>query len=309
MYVSSVKFPLCSKKHAKLPINHTLSNPIAPILCRPDIAIGPVLRHHARTMKKEINLSGGIDLDTVVNNADKRIDGRKHDELRPVRFTKDFITTAKGSVLVEMGNTRVICTASVDENVPGWMRFQNVPGGWVTAEYSMLPGATQDRSKREATQGKIGGRTMEIQRLIGRSLRAVVDLQKLGRRQIYLDCDVIQADGGTRTASITGAYVALKLAVDRLMKEGKIKQNPVIEGLAAISAGMNKGVSILDLCYIEDSSAEVDANFVMTESGKIIEVQGTAEGAPFSKDELLEMMSLAEKGIGELIEMQKAVIG
>ena len=260
-------------------------------------------------MKKEINLSGGIDLDTVVNNEDKRIDGRKRDELRPVRFTKDFITTAKGSVLVEMGNTRVICTASVDENVPGWMRFQKVPGGWVTAEYSMLPGATQDRSKREATQGKIGGRTMEIQRLIGRSLRAVVDLQKLGRRQIYLDCDVIQADGGTRTASITGAYVALKLAVDRLMKEGKIKQDPFKEGLAAISAGINKGVSILDLCYIEDSSAEVDANFVMTESGKIIEVQGTAEGAPFSKDELLEMMSLAEKGIGELIEMQKAVIG
>ena len=272
------------------------------------IAIARVLRHHARIMKKEINLSGGIDLDTVVNNADKRIDGRKPDELRPVRFTRDFITTAKGSVLVEMGNTRIICTASVDETVPGWMRFQNVPGGWVTAEYSMLPGATQDRTKREATQGKIGGRTMEIQRLIGRSLRAVVDLQKLGRRQIYLDCDVIQADGGTRTASITGAYVALKLAIDRLLKEGKIKEDPVIEGLAAISAGINKGVSILDLCYLEDSSAEVDANFVMTESGRIIEVQGTAEGAPFSKDELFEMMSLAEKGIGELIELQKAAI-
>ncbi|MBN2684355.1 MAG: ribonuclease PH [Pontiellaceae bacterium] len=260
-------------------------------------------------MKKEINLSGGIDLDAVVNNTDKRIDGRKSDELRPVKFTKDFITSAKGSVLVEMGNTRVICTASVEENVPGWMRFQNVPGGWVTAEYSMLPGATQDRTKREASQGKIGGRTMEIQRLIGRSLRAVVDLQKLGRRQIYLDCDVIQADGGTRTASITGSYVALKLAVNRLMKEGLIKQNPVTEGLAAISVGINKGVPILDLCYLEDSSAEVDANFVMTESGKIIEVQGTAEGAPFSKDELFQMLGLAEKGIGELIQMQKTVIG
>ncbi len=259
-------------------------------------------------MKKEINLSGGIDLDAVVNNADKRIDGRKPDELRSVRFTKDFISSAKGSVLIEMGNTRVICTASVDESVPGWMRYQNVPGGWVTAEYSMLPGATQDRTKRESTQGKIGGRTMEIQRLIGRSLRAVVDLKKLGRRQIYLDCDVIQADGGTRTASITGAYVALKLAVDRLRKDGLIKEDPVVEGLAAISVGIHKNVPILDLCYLEDSAAEVDANFVMTESGKIIEVQGTAEGAPFSKEELLQMMGLAEKGIGELVEMQKAVI-
>ncbi len=260
-------------------------------------------------MKKEINLSGGIDLDKVVDNSDKRIDGRKADELRQVKFTKDFITSAKGSVLVEMGNTRVICTASVDENVPGWMRFQKVPGGWVTAEYSMLPGATQDRTNRESTKGKVGGRTMEIQRLIGRSLRAVVDLQKLGRRQIYLDCDVIQADGGTRTASITGAFVALKLAVDRLMKDGLIKQNPINEGLAAISVGINKQTPILDLCYLEDSAAEVDANFVMTESGKIIEVQGTAEGAPFSKDELMQMMILAEKGIGELVEMQKAVLG
>jgi ribonuclease PH len=259
-------------------------------------------------MKKEINLSGGIDIDSVVDNTEQRIDGRKADELRAVKFTRDFITTAKGSVLVEMGGTRVICTASVEENVPGWMRFQNVPGGWVTAEYSMLPGATQDRTQREASKGKVGGRTMEIQRLIGRSLRAVVDLQKLGRRQIYLDCDVIQADGGTRTASITGAYVALKLAVDRLLKEGLLKTDPVIEGLAAISVGINQQVPILDLCYLEDSSAEVDANFVMTESGRIIEVQGTAEGAPFTKDELMQMMALAEKGIGELIEAQKAVL-
>lgn len=273
------------------------------------VAMVRFLRQHKRTMKKEINLSGGIDLDAVVNNSEKRIDGRKPDEMRPVKFTKDFITSAKGSVLVEMGNTRVICTASVDENVPGWMRFQKVPGGWVTAEYSMLPGATQSRTKREASQGKIGGRTMEIQRLIGRSLRAVVDLKKLGRRQIYLDCDVIQADGGTRTASITGSYVALKLAVDRLMKEELIKENPILEGLAAISVGINKSVPILDLNYLEDSSAEVDANFVMTESGKMIEVQGTAEGAPFSKDELFQMLELAEKGIGELVEMQKEICG
>jgi ribonuclease PH len=259
-------------------------------------------------MKKEINLSGGINLDVAMESAGKRLDGRMADELRPVNFTKNFITSAKGSVLVEMGNTRVICTASVDENVPGWMRFQNVPGGWVTAEYSMLPAATQDRTQREASKGKIGGRTMEIQRLIGRSLRAVVDLKKLGRRQIYLDCDVIQADGGTRTASITGAFVALRLAVQQLMKDGLLKQDPIIEGLAAISAGINKQTPILDLCYLEDSAAEVDANFVMTESGKIIEVQGTAEGAPFSKDELMQMMTLAEKGIGELIELQKAVL-
>lgn len=258
---------------------------------------------------KNLNISGGIDLDAVVNNSEKRIDGRKPDELRQVKFTKDFITTAKGSVLVEMGNTRVICTASVDENVPGWMRFQNVPGGWVTAEYSMLPGATLERTKREASQGKIGGRTMEIQRLIGRSLRAVVDLQKLGRRQIYIDCDVIQADGGTRTASITGAFVALRMAVNRLMKEGLLKQDPILENVAAISAGINKQVPILDLCYLEDSAAEVDANFVMTDSGKLIEVQGTAEGAPFSKEELMQLLGLAEKGIGELVAMQKVVLG
>lgn len=267
------------------------------------------LVHSACTMKKEINLSGGIDLDAVVESSGRRIDGRKVDELRKVRFTKNFITSAKGSVLVEMGNTRVICTASVDENVPGWMRFQKVPGGWVTAEYSMLPGATQSRTQREATKGKIGGRTMEIQRLIGRSLRAVVDLKKLGRRQIYLDCDVIQADGGTRTASITGAYVALKLAVQSLMKDGLLKQDPVVDGLAAISCGVHNGSPILDLCYLEDSAAEVDANFVMTSSGKIIEVQGTAEGAPFSKDELMQMMALAEKGIGELVLMQNDVLG
>ena len=272
------------------------------------VAIACAVRHDARTMKKEINLSGGIDLGSVVDNKETRIDGRKANELRPVKITKNFITSAKGSVLIEMGNTRVICNASVEENVPGWMRYQKIPGGWVTAEYSMLPGATQARTQREATKGKIGGRTMEIQRLIGRSLRAVVDLKKLGRRQIYLDCDVIQADGGTRTASITGAYVALKLAVDRLMKEGLLKQDPIVEGLAAISVGINTQVPILDLCYIEDSAAEVDANFVMTESGKIIEVQGTAEGAPFSKAELMEMLDLAEKGIGELIEMQKAVV-
>ena len=232
---------------------------------------------------------------------------RAPDEMRHIRITRNYTMHAEGSVMVEFGNTRVLCNATIEERVPGFLRGKGQ--GWVTAEYGMLPRSTNSRMGREAARGKQGGRTMEIQRLIGRSLRAVVDLQKLGRRQIYLDCDVIQADGGTRTASITGAYVALKLAVDRLVKEGLVKQDPIIEGLAAISVGINKRVPILDLCYIEDSAAEVDANFVMTESGKIIEVQGTAEGAPFSKDELMQMMALAEKGIGELVEMQKAVLG
>ena len=257
--------------------------------------------------KKNINLSGGIDVAAALNEENQRIDGRQADELRSVKVTPDYITSAKGSVLIEMGQTRVICTASVDESVPGWMRYQNVPGGWLTAEYSMLPGATQDRTQRESSKGKVGGRTMEIQRLIGRSLRAVVDLEKLGRRQIYLDCDVIQADGGTRTASITGAFIALKLAVARLMKEGLLKESPIKEELAAISVGIHHGVPILDLCYLEDAAAEVDANFVMTSSGRIIEVQGTAEEEPFSKDELMQMLALAEKGIGELFEVQNEV--
>jgi ribonuclease PH len=271
------------------------------------VAIRPLFGQALGMGKKNINLSGGIDVAAALNQENQRIDGRKADELRSVKVTPDFITSAKGSVLIEMGQTRVICTASVDESVPGWMRYQNVPGGWLTAEYSMLPGATQDRTQRESSKGKVGGRTMEIQRLIGRSLRAVVDLQKLGRRQIYLDCDVIQADGGTRTASITGAFIALKLAVARLMKEGLLKESPLKEELAAISVGIHQGVPVLDLCYLEDAVAEVDANFVMTSSGRIIEVQGTAEEEPFTKDELMQMLALAEKGIGELLEVQEGV--
>ena len=268
------------------------------------VAIMPFFGQALEMVKKNINLSGGIDVAAALNQENQRIDGRQADELRSVKVTTDYITSAKGSVLIEMGRTRVICTASVDESVPGWMRHQNVPGGWLTAEYSMLPGATQDRTQRESSKGKVGGRTMEIQRLIGRSLRAVVDLNKLGRRQIFLDCDVIQADGGTRTASITGAFIALKLAVACLMKEGLLKESPIKEDLAAISVGINHGVPILDLCYLEDAAAEVDANFVMTSSGRIIEVQGTAEEEPFTKDELMQMLALAEKGIGELFEVQ-----
>ena len=254
--------------------------------------------------KKHFNqIDNGINLEEFINVEEKRYDGRVPDELRPVKFTRDFTLNAKASVLVEMGNTRVICAVSVDESVPPWMRRDNVPGGWLTCEYGMLPSATSDRFRRET--GRVGGRTMEIQRLIGRALRAVVDLQKLGKRQITIDCDVIQADGGTRTASITGAYVALRLAVDRLMKDGLLKEDPIKEEIAAISVGIYQGVPLLDLNYFEDSKAEVDMNVVMTSSGRLVEVQGTAEEEPFTKEQMCQMMTLAEKGIGELFDAQK----
>ena len=256
-------------------------------------------------MSKNINLSKGIDLSELVNNNEKRIDGRKPDELRKINYIPNFVSSSAGSVLIEIGNTRVICTASIDENIPGWMRYQNVSGGWITAEYSMLPGSTLDRKKRESSTGKISGRTMEIQRLIGRSVRSVVDLEKLGRRQIYLDCDVIQADGGTRTASINGAFVALKYAIKKLLNDGTLKENPIKDDIAAISAGICKGVVILDLCYLEDSVAEVDANFVMTSSEKIIEIQSTAEAEPFSQKHLDDMLCVSKKGINEILQMQK----
>ncbi len=254
--------------------------------------------------KKPFNaIDNGINIESFINVVEKRYDGRTPDQLRPVKFTRDFTINAKSSVLVEMGNTKVICAVSVDENVPAWMRRDNVPGGWLTCEYAMLPSATADRVQRET--GKVGGRTMEIQRLIGRALRAVVDLEKLGKRQLNIDCDVIQADGGTRTASITGAYVALRLAVDRLMKEGLLKVDPIKEAIAAVSVGIYKGVPVLDLNYFEDSKAEVDMNVVMTSSGRLVEVQGTAEAEPFTKEQMAQMMDLAEKGINELLQKQK----
>jgi ribonuclease PH len=254
--------------------------------------------------KKPFNkIENGINLEEFINAEEKRYDGRAPDQLRPVSFTRDFTVNAKSSVLVEMGGTKVICAVSVDETVPPWMRRDNVPGGWLTCEYGMLPSATSDRFRRET--GRVGGRTMEIQRLIGRALRAVVDLKKLGRRQMTVDCDVIQADGGTRTASITGGYVALRLAVDRLMAEGLLKEDPIREAIAAISVGIYKGTPLLDLCYFEDSKAEVDMNIVMTESGRLVEVQGTAEEEPFTKEQMAHMMTLAEKGINELLEAQK----
>jgi ribonuclease PH len=234
-----------------------------------------------------------------------RRDGREPDELRPVTFTRDFTEMAAGSVLVEFGRTRVLCTASVEERVPPWLRGKGK--GWVTAEYSMLPGSTPERANREAAKGKQSGRTQEIQRLIGRSLRAVTDLVMLGEVQITVDCDVLQADGGTRTASICGGYVALHDACERLVQAGKLAANPVTDQCAAISVGVVEALGYLDLEYTEDVRAEVDMNVVMTGAGKFIEVQGTAEGQPFSRTELDELLRLAELGITEIFALQREI--
>ena len=228
---------------------------------------------------------------------------RQPNQIRLITITPNYLPHAEGSVLIECGNTRVICTASVEENVPGFLRGQGL--GWVTAEYGMLPRSTGSRMRREAAAGKQSGRTQEIQRLIGRSLRAVIDRSKLGERQILIDCDVITADGGTRTASITGAFVALQLAVNGLLKQGLITENPITEPVAAVSVGVVNGVALLDLDYPEDSGCDSDVNVVMTGSGKIVEVQGTAEGATFSIDELNTLLKLAEHGIKELLDHQQ----
>ncbi len=235
-----------------------------------------------------------------------RPSNRAPDEMRRVTLTRDYTMHAEGSVLVEFGNTRVLCNASVDERVPGFLRGKGQ--GWVTAEYGMLPRSTTERMGREATRGKQGGRTMEIQRLIGRSLRAVVDMSKLGERTITIDCDVIQADGGTRTASITGGYVALAEAIMKLMKDGILQENPLTGSVASISVGIYQGTPILDLDYPEDSNAETDMNVVMTDGGQFIEVQGTAEGHPFSEEEMNQMLALAKKGIGELSRHQSTAL-
>jgi len=235
-----------------------------------------------------------------------RGDGRRPDELRPVTITPNVNKYAEGSVLIQMGDTHVLCTASVEASVPPFMRDRGE--GWVTAEYSMLPRSTGTRSAREASRGRLGGRTMEIQRLIGRSLRAVTDLPNLGERTIWLDCDVIQADGGTRTASITGAYVALHLALQHLRQQDLIAQIPLKDAVAAVSVGMLQDIPHLDLNYPEDSTSDVDMNIVMTGSGNLIEVQGTAEGEPFSQESLLDLLALARQGINQLVEAQRAVL-
>ena len=233
-----------------------------------------------------------------------RPSGRAADQLRYVRFERHFTKHAAGSVLVSFGDTKVICTASVEERVPPWLRGQNT--GWLTAEYGMLPGATGSRNGREAARGKQGGRTVEIQRLIGRSLRAVVDMNALGSRTVTIDCDVIQADGGTRTASITGGYIALVDAMDSLVKAGKLKTSPIHGQIAAVSVGIYNGMPVLDLDYAEDSQAETDMNVVMNEAGGFIEIQGTAEGHAFARSELDALLGHAEKGIGELVEAQRS---
>jgi ribonuclease PH len=235
-----------------------------------------------------------------------RVDGRQLDDLRPIELVRDYTVFAAGSVLIRMGRTVVLCTASVADDVPRWMR--NTGRGWVTAEYSMLPGSSPERIDREAARGRQSGRTQEIQRLIGRSLRAVTDLAALGEVQITLDCDVLQADGGTRTASICGAYVALHDACTRLVGAGRIKSHPLREACAAVSVGVVAAVPMLDLAYTEDSRAEVDMNVVMTSSGRFVEVQGTAEGSPYSRDELDELLSLAEHGIATLLDKQALIL-
>jgi ribonuclease PH len=231
-----------------------------------------------------------------------RADGREPDDLRPVELIRDYTVFAAGSVLIRVGRTVVLCTASVAEEVPRWMR--NTGRGWVTAEYSMLPGASPERIDREAARGRQSGRTQEIQRLIGRSLRAVTDLEAMGEVQITLDCDVLQADGGTRTASICAAYVALHDACTRLVGSGRMRTHPLSEACAAVSVGVVDALPMLDLAYIEDSKAEVDMNVVMTASGRFVEVQGTAEGTPYSRRELDELLSLAEHGIATLLDLQ-----
>ena len=235
-----------------------------------------------------------------------RADGRDADELRPITFERDFTEMAAGSVLVTFGRTRVLCTASLAEDVPRWMK--GTGRGWVTAEYSMLPGSSPERIEREAARGKQGGRTMEIQRLIARSLRAVTDLVMLGEKQITVDCDVLQADGGTRTASICGGYLALHDALSRLLGAGQLRAVPLTAHCAAISVGIVDAVPVLDLPYIEDSRAEVDMNVVMTSAGRFVEVQGTAEGAPFSRSELDSMLELAERGLAEIFQLQSEFV-
>jgi ribonuclease PH len=235
-----------------------------------------------------------------------RIDGRATDQLRPVKITPDFIPHAEGSALIESGHTRVIVTATVEDGVPGFLKGSGK--GWVTGEYGMLPRSTESRTPRESSRGKQSGRTLEIQRLIGRTLRAVMDLKALGERTVWLDCDVIQADGGTRTASITGAYVALMLAMERMVAAGILKTTPLIDSVAAISVGLVGGAALLDLAYEEDSRAEVDMNVVMTGGGKFVEVQATAEGQPFAGAQLQDLLALAATGIRRVTETQSTLV-
>lgn len=237
-----------------------------------------------------------------------RADGRRPDQLRPVTFQNGVAPNAAGSTLISCGNTKVICAVMADEQVPRWMKEQNVPGGWITAEYSMLPYSTQSRKARDINKGKIDGRSQEIQRLIGRAIRAAIDLEKLGTRTLWVDCDVLQADGGTRTAAITGAFVALALAVRALMAAGKLAESPLLKPVAAVSVGIVGGEPLLDLPYVEDVAASVDMNLVMNAAGEFIEVQGTGEEATFSETQLAQLLALGKAGIRELLAAQQAAL-
>lgn len=245
-------------------------------------------------------------IEVDMKNKKLREDGRDLDELRVLKATKDFNLYAEGSVLMECGNTKVICTATVSDKVPPFLKNQGK--GWLTAEYSMIPRATGERNQRESAKGKLTGRTMEIQRLIGRALRTAINLEKLGERTVTIDCDVIQADGGTRTTSITGGYIALALAMKKLVTEGVLTENPIISNVAAISVGIVNGTPMLDLKYTEDSIAEVDMNIVMNGEGKFVELQGTGEKATYTRKDLNEMLDLAEKGLKKIMELQNRII-
>jgi ribonuclease PH len=238
----------------------------------------------------------------------ERPDGRKADQLRPVSFEANFAPHATGSVLIRYGSTQVICAATIEPGVPTWMKQQGVKGGWLTAEYSMLPYSTHERKARDINKGRLDGRTVEIQRLIGRSLRAAIDLDKLGQNTLWLDCDVLQADGGTRTASITGAYVAARLAVQKLIDGGELRESPLTDSVAAVSVGLLGGTGLLDLAYVEDRDAQVDFNVVMTGQGKFVEVQGTGEESTFSHEQLDELLAMAQKGLRELSALQAAFL-
>ncbi len=238
----------------------------------------------------------------------ERADGRKPQELRPIAFEANFAPHATGSVLVGYGSTQVICAATIEPGVPTWMKQQGVKGGWLTAEYSMLPYSTHERKARDINKGRLDGRTVEIQRLIGRSLRATIDLDKLGQNTLWLDCDVLQADGGTRTASITGAYVAARLAVQKLLDAGKLRESPLIDSVAAVSVGLVGNSALLDLAYVEDKDAQVDFNVVMTGRGQFVEVQGTGEESTFSQEQLSELIAVAQVGLKEISGLQAAFL-
>ena len=238
----------------------------------------------------------------------ERADGRKPHQIRPVTFEANFAPHATGSVLIRYGSTQVICAATIESGVPTWMKQQGVKGGWLTAEYSMLPYSTHERKGRDINKGRLDGRTVEIQRLIGRSLRAVIDLQKIGQNTLWLDCDVLQADGGTRTAAITGAYVAARLAVQKLLDAGKLRENPLIDSVAAVSVGLFNDGALLDLAYVEDKDAQVDFNVVMTGQGRFVEVQGTGEESTFSQEQLDQLLALAQVGLKEISALQAAFL-